>query len=731
MGTWRALLTLGLTGTIAIALASLLKAEKNPDSDEWLPLSPQSLLIDKDSPLNLSSIVPSTRFNCGMLQSGPHWRPEFPDHTATDQLVEQLERHGYNLVRIQYIDYRLFRGSKIAGTINPDQLDRFYYLLSKLKEHHIRWGLDILSRGEKVLGQSSIFEKVSPDDMRVRLHFDPKARRAWLDFVDAVYAAKNPYTGSSILADPNLLFVSGANENTIAFSARPSQPFPTGFDKIFAQWLKSKAGSGETHNHKQAYSSESLTHDQAVLPKAWDDAGANRDLLLQFVSDLEVQTYQWMQAELGQRGFHGELLQYHETYNGLDNRTRSRLPIIDVHSYAGDVSNFAEGSHFVLPDLATSSGLNYALISFAAQWAGKPMVMSEYGQPYPNELRFQSGVLYPALAGYQGIAFICRTAEQAVENEVPYSSQRRNQGIRAYDVGLDPVERVNETLATFLFGRGDISPARSTVAVPFSPSDMKYHAGFLTSDVRRSVLLSRLLLFDPKSRGLLPQGAVVMPMSDSQSNLIQQTRTAIRDATGYGGGWLSQLTTTLREKEKLRKENRTNVENGLYENDTGEIFVDTQNGTITVDTPKTKAVAANSSLTDWYVGVLRIEHLSGAGLVAAVSLDNRSLDQSSKILLMLSGDVQNTRQKLDGDGTDRILRQWGAFPLLMKRRISKLSLPAGSFTLARLSTLSLNGDVLKQEDIPVISGRLHITLDVGDMPGKPTNYWVLEPINAK
>jgi len=732
----RNMIKISLVATVVAAslFTAICVGAKSPQSlnvanEEWLSVPSQSLVVEKGSPLDFSSLVPQGRYNCGMLQSGPHWRPEFPDHSETDLLVGQLKLHGYNLIRIQYIDYRLFKNSVITGAIDKVQLDRFYYLLYKLKSVGISWGLDIISRGEKSIGGNSIFEKSSPDDIRVRLHFDPAARQSWIKFVDSVYASKNPYTNQSILEDKNLVFITGANENGIEFSSKPYQKYPTGLDLAYDTWVKNLLKHDVNFRKKNTIIADEISRNgSAPLPVDWKDASSDQDIFRKFISYLEIDTYNWMKIQLKSRGFYGDLLEYHEWNNSLDNRTRSQLPIIDVHAYAGDVSNFAIGSNFVIPDISSNYGLDFALIPFGAQWAGKPMVMTEYGQPYPNEFRYQSGLFYPALASFQGFKFICRTAEQAVEADIPSSDGEKARGIRAYDVGVDPVERVNETMATVLFGRSDVSLAYSKILLPFGQSEMQYHSGFLTSDVRRSALLSRLLIFDPKNVDLIHPNSIVVEIPRNSQKIFDKIKSSTRDFVGVGRGWIDSMLDKLKGIGYFNNNNITDIPHGKYQSDTGELTVDTGSGLIVVNTQRSKAFSSNKPTSNIKVGSFLFSDLSSAGMVGAISLDGKKLEYSNEILFVISGDVRNNGMELSGNLPNATLVNWGKYPMMMKRVSVNVNFFSNYRHDAVLKTLSLRGSVLATKKVDFLGGVAKIKLDIGAVSGMPTNYFLLERV---
>ncbi|MFC4255986.1 hypothetical protein ACFOWT_11250 [Croceibacterium xixiisoli] len=719
---------------------------------EWLIVPPQSLLIDAGNPLDFSSLVPqqpagssgqlllqsdgrlgfeatpdrAQRFNCAMLASGPHQEARFPTHAEADVIATQLRRHGYTLVRLHNTDYLLTRHADRSLAIDPEQLDRFHYLLAALKREGVSWMLDVLTQPATDMTAQAWSKGSSPDDLRVRIHFDQQARQKWLALVDQVFSTTNRYTGQSLLADPALAFVIGANENSIAFAAKADRPYPAGLDDVFDRWLHTNFDAAQLNRAIPDLTSAERAGTARIKPPAnWDSSGERMDLFQRFISETEVGLYRWMGGHLAERGYRGPMLGYHEWYRGANNRTRSQLPIIDMHAYVGEVASQSAGAHFVLPSLTDDRGLGEMTASFSNRWLDRPMVFSEYGQPFPNPTRYESGLFYPALAAFQGFSTICRTAFLPVEGDIP-SPASGSRPLRGYSVGLDPNERAQETLSALLFLRGDVSPATSTIAVPFGPVQFRQAgSASLPAEIKRAALIARLGLITPEKIDLLPPSTPLLTLGNVPftlpEKLIDRAGSIITNRTERR---LAELMASMRASGDLPADNLTDPAAGIFQSQTGQITLNQRAGTISVVTPRTEALSTTGAIDHIRLGNLAVESIDGGALLAASALDNLPLASSQKILFILTGDTTNTALSLNGSGINRQLVDWGRLPIMMRRVKAKVSLagPSGG----RLTVLALNGRPLRSTSFTGGRSGMELTLDIGAIAAQPTTFFLFE-----
>lgn len=723
-----------------------------PRQGEWLPVPPQSLAVAQGSALDFSALVPDQagsngplrlnadghftlggspdpRFNCGMDENSPGMTWALPDHAAADALAVQFRRHGYNLVRFHYMDARLMQGSKADFAFNPENVDRFYYLLAALKRNGVYWMLDMMTSYDGGRLQSYDGTR-SINAVKVRLNYDPSAQADWIKMVDAVYNKTNPYTGRSTLSDPALAFVVGANENSIAFWSQLARDgaFPPGIGKKFDQWMRQRYPKSAELSvaMPDATSAELSGQTPIALPANWNATGQRMNFFLRFASSLEVDSYRWMQQQLRDRGYAGPLLGFPEWYKQIDNRTRSALPVTDIHAYVGEVSSYARGSQLLLPSMMDRAGLGSTTTNAAARWLDRPLVSSEYGMPFPNPYRRESGLMFPSVSAFQGYAAICRMANLSVEPAI----NDKGAPIFPYRVGVDPIARVAETLSTFLFYRRDVAQAsKGVVAIPFGETEKnRIGSGFLPFEIRTSALLARFGLIDPDKVDTLPQPRAIVPLPRAPYGFSAKAVGKVVDMlTGDAQESEKRLIATLFDNGILPKGNLTDPDRGIYQSYTGQMTLDMQGGSLRIVTPRTEAITTRASASNVTLGALSLVSLDAGALVAATALDGQPLPQSRKILLMLAGDASNTNLALGGRSMTRSVIDWGQLPILLQRVQASVRLRSAGAFKGSFSILGLDGSVTQMRGVSSDGdGTITLPLDTRGAAGKPTTYFLLE-----
>ena len=737
-----------------LPVALLLASPVSPQDDaaEWVAVPPQSLEIAAGSPLDFSAMAPAgppfgrgpvvprgdrlvfaddgspARFSCAMMQTSIRQKPEFPTHAEADAVAEQLRRHGYTLLRQQYVDFRLTRHAKFDLDIDPEQLDRFYYLLAALKRRGIAWMLDVVSGpGKGVRGEA--WNPSSADDLRVRMHFDPAARALWLKLVDAVFARKNPYTGLTTLEDPALAFVSGANENSMAFARGARDPFPTGFDAYFDRWLRARyPGAAALAKAVPDLTAAERRGATIALPAGWTAQGLRMAQLLAFVSEREVDTNRWMSQRLAERGFYGPNLGGQDWNAAKNNATFAQMPVVDVHAYGGDVTSFLPESRFDLPSATRDAGLGLWLTNFGVRWLDRPIVATEYDSPFPGPQRYESGILFPALAAFQGYDMICRTMMTTVELDIP-APETKPLPIRAYSGGLDPSTRAQETLAAMLFFRGDVRPATRSIAGLFGEDRFaRPGSAFLPSGTSKAALLARFGLVRPEAAAALPPATPRLRLDPAPEGWLARYKSRVLDiALDRPDQRIGKVVADLRADGTLGPNNRTNVAAGVYQSQTGEITVDQAKGRLAVVTPRTEAASTIGADRGIALGRVRIESLDAGALLGVTALDGAPIARSRKLLVVMTGETRNTGMKLSRVGDKYLFGGWGALPIRMRRVHAAVTLRRDRAAPGRLTVLSLRGTPLRQIEVrPEAGGLLRLPLDTAAVAGNPTTYFLVE-----
>lgn len=714
-------------GVIVAAIAFGFSALKAGASDQWVPVRDISLEVAAGSPLDFSSLLPNGTIDAGhRLVAGPEgqlaqaaspekpvrmfcaslaWSPAsggFPDHDGADRYARQLARHGYNIARLHFTDASLMAGRQKDFDFDPETLDRVHYLLAALKRNGIYWIIDGLTSSRGAYGGYDDRWEAN-GDLKLRLHLDEEAFAHWSMLQERFLARVNPYTGIAPIHDDALTLIVLANENGIEFDSvvheRTGKPhYDEALAAPFNGWLEKRYGS--TDALSQAWgdlaNDEQLEAGKVRLPgNRYADSARMRDLQAFFV-EMEQATVARMGKVLRDFGYRGLISSYNNWPTVQTGLSRRVLEAISMNSYHDWVGGYAPGSALTQVSSIADSA-SYVRMIAAARWLGKPFVVTEYDHLFWNRYRYEAGLVMPAYAALQGWDVLCRHGHGpiALSYGEPYPHKR---AMLPYAIALDPVARAGETVAALLYRRGDV--AVSAMRIPFF--------------VRGEEDLSQdMQAREPEH---LTDLALVggIGLTDRVADEIGVEQPRIQDARA--------ILAALRDSGRLSGANRTDVANGLYQSDTGQILLDRRTGQFRVSTPATEAAAFASLREPIDLGVLRIEVADGNGLVSISALEEgRSLVQSRRVLLVFATDAQNSGMVFR-DSEEKIIEDFGTLPVLIRKGHVDLTI---SRTVGKwqVSPIGLDGTVYPPVRTGV--GRVAFRLS-NDTPYGPTTYFLVE-----
>lgn len=135
----------------------------------------------------------------------------FPNYEQSEIIVNRIAQSGYNLVRLHQFDYvgtgdSVFGDNK-ADKIDDTQLNKLFYLISKLKEKGIYIYMDLL-----VLRPLDEAVSQSHGKYGAALFFDEELIAAQKSYAYKLLTTVNPYTGLALKDDPTMVFLQILNE---------------------------------------------------------------------------------------------------------------------------------------------------------------------------------------------------------------------------------------------------------------------------------------------------------------------------------------------------------------------------------------------------------------------------------------------------------------------------------------------------------------------------------------
>lgn len=186
----------------------------------------------------------------------------FPEKEDAEKVAAELSRYGINIVRLHYVHHKAPRDGiypEKDSFIEPEQLDRFDYLLYQLKKNGIYtyFQLNISRHFTEADGVENAgrlwWNRIGVDNVDARMiELQKKYHKDILTHI-------NPYTGLSYKDEPAIAMLELANENSILFTwfgesydfSNLCEPYASQIKEKWNIWLKEKYGN--TKNLKKAW----------------------------------------------------------------------------------------------------------------------------------------------------------------------------------------------------------------------------------------------------------------------------------------------------------------------------------------------------------------------------------------------------------------------------------------------------------------------------------------------
>lgn len=619
----------------------------------------------------------------------------FPNHADADELAQQIKLHGYNLARLHHIDTTIMEGSANDFEFNPVQMDRFYYLLAAFKKQGIYWMIDAATSWNGAFGNIKPHRFAKVHNLNLTVHYDVDSQKHWKRLVDLILNVKNKYTQINILQDPNLALVTLFNEGGINFSARKG--YPNELEALFINWQKSQGLKSISKN----------------LPDRWEKS-SDAALMQRFISDLELDTSQWMTDYLRKLSYKGLVTAYNNGKNAQVHASRKNMDVISVHAYHDHPNNFVGKGSSQKSKSSISEILSYVSYFSTSRYFGKPFIVDEYDHPYWSPYRKEAGIALSSYAAMQDWDAICRFSNPVA---LGYNKKapRRLKAIYPFGVGLDPVARAGETLAYFLFRRGDVVSANKSVALEMNDS-------FLYSDKSSVKGISSV----HKSLSLLARVGLKLPGSDFESDLTLSPEIDNESAISKllaGNNYLfpKELLSKLRESKILNTSDIPSADAGIYST-TNQIILSPNNNQMTVITPRTEAVVSNFKKSV-KLSNLTVVHSNKSAVVSVSALDDQEIASSRRMLLIVATDAKNSGDVFSKDRKKLI--KHGSFPVLIESIKIKFELKNKTNAKFKLYALSLSGQ--RKELVPVVNANKNLlfNIDMSSLSSGPTTYFEL------
>ncbi|MGB6199580.1 MAG: hypothetical protein WBF35_08540 [Candidatus Acidiferrales bacterium] len=544
---------------------------------------------------------------------------QMPPKSDAALWAETLARFGVNCVRLQFLDFLSPRGlidssRQDTEALNAEAFDREDYFIAELEKRGIYIDFNLLVVRPFKAGDGVQDAQLLGLGAKGTSLFDKRLIELQKEFTKQLLVHVNPYTKLKYTDDPGVAFIEINNENAINVGFRLPSPFYVQeLTDIYNQWLakhrtpeqiaklRELAGvqGGETPvpliEPQPLAIYNGPVPPQAAVPqeRVYAEAEFFNDLQHDYFVDME----NYVKQTLGSKSLVIASADHNHAASGYPFlRATSSMDVIDGHIYWAPPSwEYGHKAPMV------NDPFNSSVVSLSrSAIAGKPYTVSETNNPFPSDYNGEGipiDAAYGALQDWDAVMFY--TFEPKLDPAwKPYIGD-------PYDVSLDPVKMPELAACALMFLRGDVEKARSVVERSYTrdqvfdsmllpQSDRPYFTpGFpLYLPLEHEVRISSL---DGPATQTFPQVAPPDPIVSDTKQLA----------------WYTSPRHT---------------------------------GLVTIDTPRTQAL----------IGFVRANGKAVSNLTAQVdntfctiqlsSLDAKPIAQSSKLLLVAGGRVENTGQ---------------------------------------------------------------------------------------
>ena len=631
--------------------------------------------------------------------------------TEIEEFAEQIRLAGMNILRFHFLDRCLAGGSgfpkqgkdrkDIAEIHIPQSVDelkidsafadRYYYLLKCLRERGVYVMLDIFtSRG---LMTEAVNAKDYP---RFQMFDNPVYQKHWKAAFDFLLKKPNPYTGKALIDDPQLIGITFFNEQEHLFN--PKSPENKRFT---SEWRKVRGASAPEF-------------DFTLLRSDSPDGAAAREFLRGKIRKMN----EFYLGVVRESGFKGFVTNWDMFMRGLEGDARADFNAVAMHTYhahpnsaklspADFKQRLAYGGWLrgTMANVVQSSSIdlnNYIGRAATTRVLGKPFFMTEYSHCPQNRYIQEYPVMWTAFASLQDWQILTPHANTV---GLYYRPQ-----MAAFDEAINRFASMSSLFTAFGWQRGDIRSAEHSVSfhVPESVLKSPLYIGAIGSGYNALSMLTRIgsdyrnaknpaatLNIEPESFvGATSMGMYVVLNEEKEKNFR-----ILRDQVE-----------NLRRNNILPAGNRTNVNAGIFESETGEICTNVQKHTLTVNTPRFQSVVLKTS-EPVVLNDLAVQSVSTPVSITAISLENDKSIAESKHLLLCVATMILAENAVYSDETFYSELDIGDMQLMVRSGQFRFSLKNGAKGLPAVYALNLNGSRERQVPVVLKDGVLQFSLD--------------------
>ena len=555
----------------------------------------------------------------------------FPDKETSTALAARLKKLGMNVMRFHHMDNQSAPGGiwdKEKKALDPDQLDKLDWLIYQLKLHGIYSNINT-----HVSGNYQGMDYVGVEQFNYGKTIDQFYRpyiEKQKEYAKMLLTHRNPYTGTTYTDEPAVAFVEINNENSLlsGWSLLPK------LNKAHMSFLK---GLWNTWlNSHPDYKKDAGGADIIKIITGYNDSSTDKqkEALWRFLVDTEMsyakEMVDYFKNDLKVKALVSET---QASYSGVAGilRESKYADFIDMHSYWEHPSfpgrSWSRTEWTIRNSSMVSDKRGGTLLRFGQHRVdGMPLTISEYDHPAPN---FFVAEMYPMLNSFS--AFQDFDGIYHFDTGFPYNSGKIN---GFFQTSGHPLKQIFIPGGAVMFRMVGVKPGEHYV---------------------------KLGLPEESVPGELVKAGDKLKLHVTNMNYIWEAAGSVNALT-----LLHPLSVDMKAKELALSE-KVEAPEGPWVSETGEIIWenrDSINAVYKVNAPAVKVAVGYIGGKSIELGSVTIEMDTTRynwASITLTSLDGKPVEESSKVLLVAAGRVENSDWKWDEKFTT-LGGEWGKSP---------------------------------------------------------------------
>lgn len=558
----------------------------------------------------------------------------YPFVAEAEKYAKILRKYGFNQIRFHsLLDTMMIQkdGGYIIPELNPARMEKFdkYFAALKAQGIYVKISGCFVARWAKETGVEA-YDKIESLN-NTQYVFDEKHQELYLKALKLFLEHVNPYTKIRYADDPAFNMYKVVNESSLFFNQTTSLPgmYAVKFQDKYNAWLKKKYGNDikliETwrvpNEAKPIGENESLEKGTVSILSNYEMAnckGAYKKRVVdQAMFFYEAETEWFKKVEAMIRATGSKIMVQGSSWGGPGHLQEIQSAVSANFDFVGKHSYWWHPSGGWSPETALFGNgpiVKHApdnMLQCAYQHvAGKPFAITEWNFCFPNDYTLDAA---PFMAAYGALQNVVANHRLGIDLPEMGISKRNFFGIFNSPTGL-----ATELMSYFMYVRGDVKSApviyQNCIAGDklFDP-ERKKNVKQASSDNRF------FMLFDPEAVPALLAGGVRISLDEKKYPAVWDEKTYQK---------------CVDEKTKII----TSV--------TDELVWNYGDGYILIRTPKTRGFIGFTGGKSYENGPLKMNLTKAYGVIGFCSLDNKPLEESSKILVTVAARDRNAGQEL-------------------------------------------------------------------------------------